>query len=103
MSNNTETLMQKIENEINSGTVNPTVVGTTFFKIHRFLQDEIFRCLVYPIIRCLSNAYESNRYDARNEYACRIANVMIIAYDEKFRNGHTVCDEKQLEKEDYIL
>ena len=49
---------------------------------HRYLQQEMFKVfLAYAQI--LSNNYKNGLYDGRNEYACRCANEIISALEEK--------------------
>ena len=49
---------------------------------HRYLQQEMFKVfLAYAQI--LANNYNNGRYDGRNEYACKCANEIISALEEK--------------------
>ena len=43
---------------------------------HRYLQNEMFKvCLEY--IKMLASAYENDRYDPRNEWACKTSKHML--------------------------
>ena len=47
---------------------------------HRYLQNEMFKvCMAY--IKVLKEAYEEKRYDGRNEYAVKTANMILSFLD----------------------
>ena len=47
---------------------------------HRYLQNEMFKvCMAY--IKVLKEAYEEKRYDGRNEYAVKTANMILSLLD----------------------
>ena len=49
---------------------------------HRYLQQEMFNAM----LKCIENwadAYDSGRYDVRNEYAVRASKAMIEGLKEK--------------------
>ena len=47
---------------------------------HRYLQNEMFKvCIEY--IKVLKEAYEEKRYDGRNEYAVKTANMILSFLD----------------------
>lgn len=40
--------------------------------MHRYLQNEFFKIVIY-FICFMAKSYENNRYDGRNEYACKMS------------------------------
>ena len=44
---------------------------------HRLLQQYIFQYVVMPIIFQLASAYREGRFDARNEWACKMASELV--------------------------
>lgn len=47
---------------------------------HRYLQNEMFKvCMAY--IKVLKEAYDEKRYDGRNEYAVKTANMILNLLD----------------------
>ena len=52
----------------------------TMGREHRYLQNEMFKvCMAY--IKVLKEAYEEKRYDGRNEYAVKTANMILSFLD----------------------
>ena len=51
-------------------------------KDHRFLQQEMFK-LFMEYITILSNNYEKNIFDGRNEWACKCSNKIVKHLKEK--------------------
>ena len=54
----------------------------TMGREHRYLQNEMFKvCMAY--IKVLKEAYKEKRYDGRNEYAVKTANMILSFLDEE--------------------
>lgn len=72
----------QISNIVNVTTFSPLQVGVELSTDHRHLVNEEFKMLLH-FIGQLSRNYEKGYYDDRNEFACRCANVMVSALEEK--------------------
>ena len=67
---------KQISDVINSTSFYPKRVGVELSTDHRYLQEQFFECSL-AFIACLANNYRNGRYDARNEFACKCAYVMM--------------------------
>ena len=63
---------------INDCSYSPRRVGCELSTDHRYLQSEFGRTAM-SFFGCLAENYEKGLYDARNEYECRCAKIMIDA------------------------
>ena len=53
---------------------------------HRYLQHQMFMFCVH-FIDLMAKNYNKNRYDARNEFACKTASDMVNAYQESIKDS----------------
>ena len=67
-----------ISNLINDCSYGPREVGIELSTDHRYLQSQFGRTAM-SFFGCLAENYEKGWYDARNEYECKCAKIMIDA------------------------
>jgi len=63
-------------NYVNSFSVNQKEVAQLCKNHHRYLQNEEFT-LILEILKAFAEEYDENRYDDRNEYACKASKLLI--------------------------
>ena len=68
----------EISRLINDCSYSPRKVGIELSTYHRYLQSE-FGKTAMSFFGCLAENYEKGWYDARNEYECKCAKIMIDA------------------------
>ena len=68
----------EISKLINDCSYSPRKVGIELSTDHRYLQSE-FGKTAMSFFGCLAENYEKGWYDARNEYECKCAKIMIDA------------------------
>jgi hypothetical protein len=69
-------MAQEFSHFVNVSTHDRYEFADTVTSEHRYLQQEMFTAM----LKCIENwakAYEDDRYDARNEYACKASHAMI--------------------------
>ena len=76
----------KLNEYVNCFGFNGKAVAQECKSHHRYLQSEEFT-LILEILKAFAEEYDENRYDGRNEYACK-ASKLIINYliSDKFDN-----------------
>ncbi len=74
---NAEQLVRAVSDSVNCCNVNPQEVKKAFQNEHRFLQQEMFRCFVLPILEEMSDAFGKGNFDERNRAACYMAYEML--------------------------
>ena len=66
--------VEEFENFVNGRVSNPEKTGMAMTTMHRYLQQQAFKvCLGY--IKALAHNYQKGRYDQRNEWASKMADV----------------------------
>ena len=61
---------------VNSFSVNQKAVAKECTNHHRYLQNEEF-VLCMEILKAFASEYDDDRYDDRNEYACKASKLLI--------------------------
>ena len=69
-------------NFVNGQMTNPKDVAKKMATEHRYLQQEMFKvCIEY--IKVLAENYRNERFDPRNEHACKISNDIVRNLEEE--------------------
>ena len=69
-----QAFVEEFENFVNGRVGNPEKTGMAMTTMHRYLQQQAFKvCLGY--IKALAYNYQKGRYDQRNEWASKLADV----------------------------
>lgn len=84
--------VEEFENFVNGRVSNTEKTGMAMTIMHRYLQQQAFKvCLGY--IKALAYNYRNGRYDQRNEWASKLADVAYtslieadLIYDPEFTN-----------------
>ena len=94
---------KEISELINDCSYSPRAVGCELSTIHRYLQSEFGRTARH-FLGCLAENYDKGRYDARNEYECRCAKIMISALQDAglwYEESEKVMRKEILDKLSY--
>ena len=65
-----------------NGSHNDEELAKALSREHRYLQGEVF-LMMMKIIKGMSEQFDSNNFDGRNEFACRMSKVLTEFYDSE--------------------
>lgn len=72
---------KEISDLINDCSYEPRTVGCELSTDHRYLQSD-FGKTALNFLGCLAENYDRGYYDARNEYMCKCAKIMMSALED---------------------
>lgn len=79
---NDELFARQFGDFVNGHMTNAKDVAKKMGVEHRYLQQEMFKvCIEY--IKVLADNYRNDRFDPRNEYACKVSNDIVCNLEQK--------------------